>query len=399
MSGMVAYGEPENCFGYDFMETFVTNYAARDAGTEGEAAAAEYLAEYFSTNGLSPYSTENAENQYLVPFDFVNPNNKRIYTSQNVAGIKYGVNTSGKQIIIGAHYDSVKNPIGIAITGGDGAYDNGSGVGALAQIISELQGVELSVDIIFVAFGAEELGLFGSKYMAENMSEEQINNTILMINIDSIAAGDYLYLYTDEVRNSQEDYMISTANAMGIDLQPVPDNKKTYPVADEYSGLSYTHDLLLSDQSSFMKIGIDVALFVGYNLEDPIDIPRESTENPNIMHTTNDTMAKMLELYGSQVNTRINNVALIVNEYVTNPEITSIMAESHNRKYDYHKLMNETMLMGLSLSIKAVVLLLFILIGYKLMKKEKNIIDVNNNDKVEEIKTPEEAFIYEDLRI
>jgi len=49
--------------------------------------------------------------------------------------------------------------------------------------------------IKFIAFGAEEMGLRGSRYYAEHMSEKDIANTVTMIDLDSVGAGDFFYVY------------------------------------------------------------------------------------------------------------------------------------------------------------------------------------------------------------
>lgn len=49
--------------------------------------------------------------------------------------------------------------------------------------------------IKFVAFGAEEVGLRGSRYYAEQMSDQDIASTVIMIDLDSVDAGDFFYVY------------------------------------------------------------------------------------------------------------------------------------------------------------------------------------------------------------
>ena len=104
--------------------------------------------------------------------------------SKNIIAKKKGLNKS--QIIIGAHYDSSNS---------NGADDNASGIGVLLELSQKLSKVTLPYTIKFVAFDAEELGLFGSRYFVKNMSEDEKANTILYLNIDSVLSGDDLYIY------------------------------------------------------------------------------------------------------------------------------------------------------------------------------------------------------------
>ena len=88
-----------------------------------------------------------------------------------------------QQIIVGAHYD------------GTGTGDNGSGIALALTTAQKLFAVETEYTVVFVFFTAEELGLYGSEAYAQNMTQEEIDNTLYMINIDSVVCGDYCYLY------------------------------------------------------------------------------------------------------------------------------------------------------------------------------------------------------------
>jgi len=97
-------------------------------------------------------------------------------------------------IVIGAHYDHLglggigtgsRNPNVSAVH--YGADDNASGVAALLEIAQKLESMkgQLKTNFIFVAFGAEEMGLLGSKYFTNNLpvNKSQIK---AMINIDMV---------------------------------------------------------------------------------------------------------------------------------------------------------------------------------------------------------------------
>ncbi|MBC8063129.1 MAG: M20/M25/M40 family metallo-hydrolase [Clostridiaceae bacterium] len=104
-------------------------------------------------------------------------------SSQNIVATKNSEkNLSDKPlIIIGAHYDCVNVP---------GALDNAAGVASLIELARALSSNKLNYDIKFVAFGAEEVGLWGSNYFVSNLSKEDLNRCKLMINIDGPGSGD-----------------------------------------------------------------------------------------------------------------------------------------------------------------------------------------------------------------
>ncbi|MDD4575526.1 MAG: M20/M25/M40 family metallo-hydrolase [Bacteroidales bacterium] len=116
--------------------------------------------------------------------------------TQNVIGIIDGTDPVLKNefIVIGAHYDhlgyggygsSSRSPDTIAIH--PGADDNASGVAVMLDLAKRLQAnkSKLKKSVVFVAFGAEELGIIGSK---EFIKAALINPTKIktMINLDMV---------------------------------------------------------------------------------------------------------------------------------------------------------------------------------------------------------------------
>jgi len=103
-------------------------------------------------------------------------------------------NLKEEYVVIGGHYDH----LGLGGPGSgsrsgeknlvhNGADDNASGVAALIEIAENITAVheKISRSIIFIAFGAEEMGLIGSKYFTENPPVD-LGSIKTMINIDMI---------------------------------------------------------------------------------------------------------------------------------------------------------------------------------------------------------------------
>lgn len=88
-----------------------------------------------------------------------------------------------KQIIVGAHYD------------GYGATDNGSGVALLLATACGLVNETPDVNVVCVFFDQELPGMIGSGHYVSSMTDQEIKNTLFMINVDCIAAGDYCNVY------------------------------------------------------------------------------------------------------------------------------------------------------------------------------------------------------------
>jgi aminopeptidase YwaD len=117
-------------------------------------------------------------------------------TTHNVVAMLPGKHPQLKNdyVVIGAHYDH----LGMGGTGSGsripdtvavhyGADDNSSGVAALIELASafSLARFQTNRSIIFVAFGAEEMGLVGSKYFVDN-TPVPLNQIEAMINLDMI---------------------------------------------------------------------------------------------------------------------------------------------------------------------------------------------------------------------
>jgi len=117
-------------------------------------------------------------------------------STQNVVAILYGNSNelSEEYIVIGAHHDHLgmggtgsgsRMPDSIAVH--HGADDNASGVAALLELASNMASKQSrnKRSILFVSFGAEEMGLVGSKYFVSNLPvpASQIKT---MINLDMI---------------------------------------------------------------------------------------------------------------------------------------------------------------------------------------------------------------------
>ncbi|WP_126972037.1 M28 family peptidase [Gynurincola endophyticus] len=143
------------------------------------------------------YVTKAAANKYLAdPEQVYNLHFKakvsdQYRTSQNV--IAYLDRGAAKTIVVGAHYDH----LGYGEDGNstdrsgvkaihNGADDNASGTAVLLQLSKSVQTFKTKdVNYLFIAFGAEELGLLGSKHYADNPTLN-LSNVKFMINLDMV---------------------------------------------------------------------------------------------------------------------------------------------------------------------------------------------------------------------
>ena len=121
---------------------------------------------------------------------------EKAITQNVVARIK--ASQGDEYVIIGAHYDHLgmggpgsgsRKPDTTAVH--NGADDNASGTAGLIELAGKLQHEKagLKRNIIFVAFGAEEMGLLGSKHFVANMPVPK-EKIVAMMNFDMLGRMD-----------------------------------------------------------------------------------------------------------------------------------------------------------------------------------------------------------------
>jgi alkaline phosphatase isozyme conversion protein len=229
-------GTPSPTYGQSALkhiEALSERIGPRQAGTTSESKAARYIEAALKELG---YQTS------LQPFTFTGADGTIQY-SANVIAVKAGQSTKG--IIVGAHYDSI--PVG------KGADDNASGVAVMLEAAELVKDLQTPYTIHFVAFGAEEAGLDGSGYYVRKMSAADIQNTVGMINLDSLIAGNTPNLYGDESPDGTiRNWFLQYAKSQNLDLQ-------TQLVEDLDNPDGSPCDC--SDYSAFQKADIPFAYF------------------------------------------------------------------------------------------------------------------------------------------
>jgi len=171
--------------------------SGRGAGTPGEAQAAAYVAGVLRQLELVPAGTGGEGAEYEQPFAFEDSTwvdgelQTRTLESRNVLAWLPGsdVDLRDEYILIGAHFDHLGVRAGQVHNGAD---DNASGVAGLLGIARALaEGPAPRRSILFAAFGAEEIGLLGSRHYVEHPARP-LERLVAMINFDMIGHGDFL---------------------------------------------------------------------------------------------------------------------------------------------------------------------------------------------------------------
>ena len=240
------------------------------AAPGGEVAAATMVKGWLSDYGYSPE---------LQHFSFNYRGTK--YDSQNVVAYKkashHGRHGEVPLVVIGAHYD--------AVPAGKGADDNASGLGTMLEIVGRLAEEDLPYDLAIVAFGSEEAGLIGSDYYVKRMSQADIKRTIVMINFDSLIAGDFRYIHAGFNRKTwARDEMLEIIDRLDLGIITQPGLNKKYPAGLTPNGFS--------DYTAFNKKGMPIVAFESTNWSvGDLDGYQQTALPPyEFWHTENDVL-------------------------------------------------------------------------------------------------------------
>lgn len=234
----------------------------RQTGSDGEKAAADYIASRFENLGLKAKGTEN----YFQTFTFkpkTDPHQEVNYTVKDGDSTITGTNVIGfldnkaeNTIIIGAHYDHLGfGAEGSLFRGEDqeihnGADDNASGVAVLLNLAKKLKEKNTGNNYLLMAFSGEEMGLLGSNYFTKNPTID-LTKANYMLNMDMVG------------RLKQD----STLAVYGVGTSPilkqvVKANNSKFKIIEKESGVGP------SDHTSFYNSDIPVLHFFTGQHED-----------------------------------------------------------------------------------------------------------------------------------
>lgn len=281
-AGLVYAGQsglqiPEQVTGdraWEHVEYLSETIGARPTETAEEEMTQNYIIEQFEALG---YDVEIQEFSFQPWWSEVS------FKSANIIATKNG--KIDQTLIIGAHYDSV------AVLDCDedaihtGAGDNASGIGVMLEAAEVLAGYRTKGTIKFVAFGAEEMGLWGSFYYADQMTPTDIANTVAMINLDSVGVGDHFNVYAGiDNPGWARDLALKIGQRMGHDI-------RTSPGEPSCDFLKWGEAGDWSDHVAFKELGIPIAYFEMMNWDiEPCE--GEETEDYGwVMHTCMDNLS------------------------------------------------------------------------------------------------------------
>lgn len=260
---------------YDYYKS--SDHGSMDVKVEGENSAKLYINEEVATFIYPQILTEDTSKTLNNKIELTYENNVEEVDSENVVAIIKGSEKPEEYIVISAHLDH----IGISPNGeiNNGADDDGSGNVAILEIAEAFkkakdEGNGPRRSIVFLHVTAEEEGLLGSEYYADNPIFP-LENTVSNLNIDMIGR-------IDPKRKGERNYIyLIGSDKLSTDLHNVSSE-----VNDKYTNIEidYTFNddndpnrfYYRSDHYNFAKNNIPVIFYFNGTHEDyhkPGDTP------------------------------------------------------------------------------------------------------------------------------
>jgi len=201
---------------------------------------------------------------------------------------------SDQIIVVGAHYDSPPYA---------SASDNASGVALLLESAKRMLLEDNYYTIIYVFFGAEEVGLVGAYYFLESLTQAQRDNIVMMVNADVIIEGPYVMYGASvlpQLTGAEFDALLEElTGAATMDIEDIIESVLRNPETLEMLGLSD-----IEDEEVIVEILREMISF------EPVDI----SEIPQEVIIAQAAMMGLLEPYVNETAALVSAIAAALSE-------------------------------------------------------------------------------------
>ena len=173
---------------------------------------------------------------------------RNVPTANLLAKTKTG--RTDRQVVVGAHLDSVQE--------GPGINDNGSGSASDLEIALQMAklGVKPANQVMFAFWGAEESGLIGSQFYVDSLTSRQVKDTAVNLNFDMVGSPNFVrFVYDGDASDTAS--LASTGSGVVEDV--FVDYFDSQGLASEPTAFDGR-----SDYDAFISVGIPAGgLFTG----------------------------------------------------------------------------------------------------------------------------------------
>ncbi|MCL2376270.1 MAG: M28 family metallopeptidase [Defluviitaleaceae bacterium] len=211
-------------------------------------------------------------------------------TSQNVILTVPG--QTERKIIVGAHYDTLPYP---------GASDNASGAALLLESAQRMLNEDNYHTLVYVFFGAEEVGLLGAYFHIRTMPQEQRANIVMMVNADVLFEGPYM--------------VYAAAQQTGGRLMQ---NDITQRVGEIARQIAEDHGVEIAEEPDIIFAGSDHLVYKqrGYTVVVlfGVDRPDGGDWNLRVLHTPQDCFHYINERWPGKIDTNMRYFSIFLEE-------------------------------------------------------------------------------------
>jgi Zn-dependent M28 family amino/carboxypeptidase len=220
------------------LESFGTRniFSATDDPSHGVGAAREWIAAQFRS--YSPKLEVSFDKHRLAKQNTRMPGPVEIW---NILAVLPGTGEPEREVIVSGHYDTINLIFKQAANGqremdadaipkapAPGVTDDGSGTAAVMELARVMSHYQFRKTIVFVAFAAEEYGLFGSGSYAEaaaakhELIEAVFNNDIIGSDITGVGqtSNRYVNVYSEDPNDSSSRQLARYLRQMNGRYQP-----------------------------------------------------------------------------------------------------------------------------------------------------------------------------------
>lgn len=220
------------------LESFGTRniYSATDDPAHGIGAARAWIADQFRS--YSPKLQVSFDKHRLAKQNARMPGNVEIW---NIVAVLPGASEPERQVIVSGHYDTINlvyktgangqrelDAEATAAAPAPGVTDDGSGTAAVMELARVMSRYQFRKTIVFIAFAAEEYGLFGSSLYAEEAAakheliEGVFNNDVIGSDVtgNGETSNRYVNVYSEEPNDSSSRELARYMRDMNARYQP-----------------------------------------------------------------------------------------------------------------------------------------------------------------------------------
>lgn len=340
------YGE----YGADIAQTMAEQYPFRKAYSPEEKEAGAYIKNEFEKLGyiveeqtFSSADKSGTSTNYIVKI----PGEGLLFEDPQGNYVQ-----EKRQVIVGAHYDTMFGAADASLKDFDGIQDNACGIGALLALAKEIRTSSMGYDVVLIAFGAGSDSYAGANAYSARMTAEEIASTDAMYCVESIYAGDKLYASAGwnslvpgqkyEMRRKLYEiydvvYENQLSNKNGVDLLY---NESGFALDIDGNGSTDVFrevTTTLSDYVPFDRAGIPIVFLESYdynytNITDMKETKNLKLQaNGGLIRGTNEDSLSILKeaLPADQLETRINNTAFILLKAIEKGAHNSLTKEAY----------------------------------------------------------------------